>query len=122
MRCARAQYSSGVLLMASGTALFDAVAISNTEARVRAGWGGDVSRADCGERGCVGWSQMGGGVVRMRDGAVTFKGGTISNTTAVRALLLRLLHVCRMLQLLMLYAACYARQWMRRGGHATQRW
>jgi hypothetical protein len=26
-----------------------------------------------------------GGVVRMRDGAVTFKGGSISNSTAVRA-------------------------------------
>ena len=26
-----------------------------------------------------------GGVVRMDDGAVTFKGGSISNTTAVRA-------------------------------------
>ncbi len=27
----------------------------------------------------------GGGVVRMEDGAVTFKGGSISNSTAVRA-------------------------------------
>ncbi len=39
MRCARAQYSSGVLSMVKGTALFDAVAISGTEAVVRAGRG-----------------------------------------------------------------------------------
>jgi hypothetical protein len=30
-------------------------------------------------------AQDGGGVVRMEDGAVTFKGGSISNSTAVRA-------------------------------------
>jgi hypothetical protein len=39
---------------------------------------------DCSVRGCVGCAQ-GGGVVRMLGGAVTFKGGTISNTKAVHA-------------------------------------
>ena len=32
----------------------------------------------------LGCAQYGGGVVSMRDGAVTFKGGTITNITAVR--------------------------------------
>jgi hypothetical protein len=41
-------------------------------------------RADCGGRGCVGCVQGDGGVVAMLDGAVTFKGGTISRTKAVR--------------------------------------
>ncbi len=41
-------------------------------------------RADCGGRGCVGCVQGDGGVVAMLDGAVTFKGGTISKTKAVR--------------------------------------
>ena len=37
-------------------------------------------------RGCVECAQFdGGGVVRMDDGAVTFKGGTISGAVAVRA-------------------------------------
>jgi hypothetical protein len=44
----------------------------------------DGVRAECGRRGCVGCAQN-GGVVRMKDGLVTFKGGTISNTEAVRA-------------------------------------
>ncbi len=78
--------------MDKGTALFDAVAISGTAARVRAGlvrrcavWagvGGRGATADCDGRGCA---QDYGGVVRMGDGAVTFKGGSISNSTAVRA-------------------------------------
>jgi hypothetical protein len=34
---------------------------------------------------CAGCAQTGGGVVFMGDGAVTFKGGTISNSKAVRA-------------------------------------
>jgi hypothetical protein len=38
-----------------------------------------------GGRGCAGCAQY-GGVVRMDDGTVTFKGGTISRTWAVRAL------------------------------------
>jgi hypothetical protein len=90
--------------MAKGNALFDAVAISGTAAGVRAGRGGDASRAgcavavgvggrgataDCNTRGCAGCAQggydNGGGVVRMYDGAVTFKGGSISDSTAVRA-------------------------------------
>jgi hypothetical protein len=43
-------------------------------------------------------AQDSGGVVRMVDGAVTFKGGSISNSKAVRARPLHLLHVCRMLE------------------------
>ncbi len=84
-----------MLEMDKGAALFDAVAISDTRASVRAGRGGVASArgrvsADgargpiCGGRGVSGCAQN-GGVVRMDDGAVTFKGGTISNTTAVRA-------------------------------------
>jgi hypothetical protein len=46
-RCARAQYSGGVLFMTKGTALFDTVTISGTEAGVRA------SRAGCAQMGCV---------------------------------------------------------------------
>ncbi len=87
-----------MLSMAGGTALFDAVAISGTEASVRAGRGGAASRADacgggcgptvcaadCNRRGCAGCAQRGGngGVVRMGNGAVTFIGGTISRTKA----------------------------------------
>ncbi len=40
--------------------------------------------ADCGGCGCVCCVQGGGGVVHMVDGAITFKGGTISKTEAVR--------------------------------------
>jgi hypothetical protein len=118
----------GVLSMARGTARFDAVAISGTGAIVRAGPGGDATRADargggcrrtgceadCGGQGCVGYAQR-GGVVSMDDGAVTFIGGNISNTTGVRVRMLRLLHVCCMLQLLMLYAARRTRRCRSRG-------
>ncbi len=49
----------GVLSMAKGTALFDAVAIAGTMAQVRTVGGGDASRADkrsggCGRTGCDG--------------------------------------------------------------------
>ncbi len=76
--------------MVKGAALFDGVAISGTEAQVRAGrqrWvpgpmrggggGGGLGR----RRGCA---QL-GGVVWMCDGAVTFEGGSITNTKAVGA-------------------------------------
>ncbi len=69
VRCARTQAFGGVLFMAKGTALFDAVAISDTGASVRARRGGAASRAGpmpagagvggwgarptCGGRGCV---------------------------------------------------------------------
>jgi hypothetical protein len=80
--------------MDKGTALFDGVAISGTEAQeVRAGgqrWvpgpmrvGGPGSGLGRRRRrvwlGCA----QGGGVVSMLDGAVTFKGGTITHTEAV---------------------------------------
>jgi hypothetical protein len=110
--------------MAKGTALFETVAISNTRAEVRAGWGGDASRADargggcrrtgcgadCGGHGCVGCVQEDnargvGGVVSMDDGAVTFKGGTISNTKAVRPRLSRSRGPRRMLRMRMLCAS-----------------
>ena len=42
-------------------------------------------RADAAGHGCLGCAQTSGGVVLMADGDVTFKGGTISNTKAVRA-------------------------------------
>jgi hypothetical protein len=91
----------GVLSMGKGTALFDGVAISGTEAEVRVGRPGCVVgrvSAD-GVRGRLqlAWqrrlcavqrrgAQDVGGVVRMLDGAVTFKGGSISNSKAtVRA-------------------------------------
>jgi hypothetical protein len=66
-RGACVQHYGGVLSMASGsgTALFDAVETSGTEAAVRAGlmWrcavgagvGGRGARADCNGRGCAGW-------------------------------------------------------------------
>ena len=68
-----------------------------------AGRGGDASRADvrigsgdgerdadrCGGYCCIGCVQT-GGVVRMVDGVVTFKGGTISNIQAVSACMSRL--------------------------------
>jgi hypothetical protein len=64
-RCTRAQSGSGgVLVMYKGTALFDTVAISGSEAAVRAGLvrrcavGAGVcgrgARADCSGRGCAG--------------------------------------------------------------------
>jgi hypothetical protein len=43
----------------------------------------------------------------MDDGAVTFKGGTIANTKAVRARQLRPHVPCRMLQRLLLSVACW---------------
>ena len=46
-QCTRAQgYGGGVIVMEKGNVLFDAVAISDTEASVRAGWFDDASRAD----------------------------------------------------------------------------
>jgi hypothetical protein len=110
-------YGGGVISMVRGTALFDAVAISGTESGVRAGAGRRCESGRCargrvladavrGRLQCswlVGCAQGNGGVVRMDDGAVTFKGGTISKATAVRALLLRLLHVCRCCQ-----CSCFA--------------
>jgi hypothetical protein len=95
--CTRVQLFGGVLSMTKGTALFDAVAIFGTEAEARAGL---VRRCAVGERVSAdgvrrpiamgvpasACAQNNGGVVRMEDGAVTFKGGSISNTTAaVRA-------------------------------------
>jgi hypothetical protein len=78
-----------------GTALFDAVAISGTEAKARAGQCGDAQLGRVSADGvrrpiamgvaASACAQDGGGVVRMADGAVTFKGGSISNSTAVRA-------------------------------------
>ncbi len=47
MQCTCAQVNGGVIAMSKGTALFDAVAISDTEAEVREGrTGGDASRAE----------------------------------------------------------------------------
>ena len=112
VRCARAQsYSGGVLSMAKGAVLFDTVAISGTEATVRAsrvdvrggGCGRTGCRADCGGHGCVGCAQYGGGGgVSMGGGAVTFKGSTISKSKAVRARPSRFHFACCMLQMLML--------------------
>jgi hypothetical protein len=60
VRCARAQGNGGggVLSMAKGTALFDAVAISDTAAGVRARQGGNARQAaarwgGCGRTGCA---------------------------------------------------------------------
>ncbi len=99
-------YGGGVLRMKTGTAMFDTVAISDTRAYVRAGRAGEAMRvgpmrcgggcrrtgcgADCKRCGCVGCAQHGGGVVSMAGGAVTFKGGSISNIRAVCAHLSRL--------------------------------
>ncbi len=103
--------------MGKGTALFDAVAISNTKAKVRAGRRCKSGRCTlgegvcgrgvrpCGAPGCIGCGQMGGGVVGMLDGAITLKGGTISNSSAVRVRLLRLRIPRRMSQILTLNAA-----------------
>ena len=71
--------------------------------RARAGAGGRGARPICGGRGCAGCAQRGGGVVDMDDGAVTFKGGTISRTFAVRAL--RSHVACRKCSCLTLHAA-----------------
>ncbi len=81
--------------MYKGAALFDGVAISGTEAWVRAGgkrWvlrpmrvgggGGGFGRRR--RRVRLGCAQGNGGVVSMGYGEVTFKGGTITNTKAVR--------------------------------------
>jgi hypothetical protein len=49
VRCSRAQTfdgGGGVIFIRKGTALFDTMLISDTEAAVRVGRGGDVSRAD----------------------------------------------------------------------------
>jgi hypothetical protein len=80
--------------MTKGTALFDTVAISGTEAGVRAARAGLVRRCVVGRvsangvRGPIAmglagsaYAQWFGGVVRMEDGAVTFKGGSISNSS-----------------------------------------
>ncbi len=77
--------------MAKGTALFDAVAISDTETfNVRYWQFGAASRGRCAlGQGFTDAVPGNGGVVRMDDGAVTFKGGTISNTKAVRVCALR---------------------------------
>jgi hypothetical protein len=82
----RSDGGGGVLSMAKGAALFDAVVISNTEAeRVRLGWRRRTGcGADCGRHGCACCAQW-GGVVFMGGGTVMFKGGNISNTKAVRA-------------------------------------
>jgi hypothetical protein len=80
--------------MDKGAALFDGVAIFGTGASVRAGgrrWVSGPMREGGGGGGLgrrrrrvrLGCAQY-GGVVRMIDGAVTFKGGTITNTKAVR--------------------------------------
>jgi hypothetical protein len=50
-RCTRAQFGGGVLRMDKGAALFDGVAISDTEAQVRAG----------GQRWVSGPMRVGGG-------------------------------------------------------------
>jgi hypothetical protein len=135
LRYTRAQgFSGGVLSMDRGTALFDTVAISDTEAlhesvrrckscrwalgRVSA----DGVRGRLRGRGCIGCVQddadYGGGVVGMLGGAITFKGGTISSTTAVRASPLRFHVVRRKLQMPALYAACCARWCVPRGGYS----
>jgi hypothetical protein len=61
VRCTRSQTGGGgVLSMVKGTALFDAVAISDTEAQqVRAGWGSDASCADGSWGGCRRFRQSG---------------------------------------------------------------
>jgi hypothetical protein len=83
---------------------------------VGAGVGGRGARADFNKRGCVCCPQGGGdgGVVRMSDGNVTFKGGTISDTTAVRARPLRSHVACCVLQRPLLSVA-----WLRTTMRAT---
>jgi hypothetical protein len=70
VRCTRAQSSGGVLFMVKGTALFDTVAISDTEAAGRFAYLGND------------WLNS-GGMVRLSDGKVTLKGVNISNSRAV---------------------------------------
>jgi hypothetical protein len=94
------------------------------DARSGAGVGGRRASSDCGGQGCAGCSQGGGGVVSMADRvvlttagfaslngnrAVTFKGGSISNTFGVRA---RPLHLLRVAKMLMLYVSRCARRRM----------
>ena len=91
-RCTRAQGGGGVIRIDKGAALFDGVAISGAEASVRAGgrrWlsgpmrvGGAGAVSDGVGGGCGFGCAQEGGVVLMDDGAVTFKGGTITNATA----------------------------------------
>ena len=69
-----------------------------------AGVGGRCARPICGGRGCAGCAQD-GGVVRMDDGAVTFKGGTISRAVAVRVRVLRSHVACRKCSCLTLHVA-----------------
>ena len=107
------------LLRTTVRATWSACNICDTEAsNVRVGRGINATRAsacegkcrqlrcgaDCGGLGYVGCAQE-GGVLRVYDGAVTFIGGTISNTSAVRKRLPRFHVACRVLQILMLYAA-----------------
>jgi hypothetical protein len=87
-------YGGGVVRMDKGDVVFDGVAISGTVAQVRIGGQrcvsgprrvGGAGRRRCGRRRRRMWlgrAQSGGGVVSMSDGAVMFKGGTITNTTA----------------------------------------
>ncbi len=77
--------------------------------------GGRCARPICGGRGCAGCAQD-GGVVRMEDGAVTFKGGTISGAVAVRA---RVAFACRTPQMLVLDATCCPRCGMPRCGYGA---
>jgi hypothetical protein len=120
-RCARAQYSGGVLFMSKGTALFDAVAISGSAAGVRAGRGGDAQLGRVSADGvrrpiamgvaAPACAQYDGGVVGMYDGAVTFKGGSISNSRAwVRAPSVR----CASLRRGMVCCAVRHGRWMAR--------
>ncbi len=80
-----------------------------------AGVGGRVAGPIAASVGCVGCAQTGGGVVRISDGAVTFKGGTISSSKAVRARPLGLHVLCCTLRKLLLSAACWALVGMPRG-------
>jgi hypothetical protein len=72
--------------------------------RVGAGVDGRGARPIDGGRGCAGCAQD-GGVVRMDDGAVTFKGGTISRAVAVRVHALRSHVACRKCSCLTLHVA-----------------
>ena len=77
--CARMQGYGGVLIILNGNATFESVAISNTSAGVRLAWGGRP-----GPEAERGGGVQSGGVVRMDDGSVRFKGGSIARSTAVR--------------------------------------
>jgi hypothetical protein len=124
---ARAQSNGrgGVLSMTRGAALFDAVAISDTFAEVCAGTRQRCESGRCtvgrvsadGVRGRFarghdrfGCAQNGrGGVVRMGSGVVTFRGGTISNSKAVRAQQLHWHAPRRMVKMLILSSFCMLR-------------